>query len=84
MENNKNIARREFLGKGTKMAAATAAALATLTNVAPSKAANGGKLKFALVGTGSRGSGTWGKNLIHPLKDYVELVALCDINPKRL
>jgi len=84
MENKNNMARRDFLGKGTKIVAASAAALTTLTTVVPSNAANGGKIKVALVGTGSRGSGTWGKNLIHPLKDYVEMVGLCDINPKRL
>lgn len=41
-------------------------------------------MRVALVGTGVRGSSTWGKNLVHPYKDYVEMVALCDINFKRV
>ncbi|HKJ70048.1 MAG TPA: Gfo/Idh/MocA family oxidoreductase [bacterium] len=45
---------------------------------------SGGKVRVALVGTGSRGTATWGSRLIHPYADYVEMVGLCDINPKRV
>jgi predicted dehydrogenase len=42
------------------------------------------KVRVALVGTGSRGTATWGANLIHPYSDYVEMVGLCDANRARL
>ena len=77
-----NMDRRKFLGAGTKLAAA-ATALNVLAPVAQAKAAKGKKLKIALVGTGSRGSSTWGKDLVGPLGDYVEMIGLCDINLKR-
>lgn len=43
-----------------------------------------GKLKVALVGTGIRGSGTWGKSLLENYGDVLDMVGLCDINPERL
>lgn len=42
------------------------------------------KLKVALVGTGIRGSGFWGKRLVDEYSDILEFVGLCDINPGRL
>ena len=42
------------------------------------------KTKLALVGTGNRGTFSWGKPVIEDYKDIVEMVALCDINPKRM
>jgi predicted dehydrogenase len=42
------------------------------------------KLKVALVGTGIRGSGTWGKALLSGYGDVLEMVGLCDINSKRM
>ena len=44
----------------------------------------GQKRKVALVGTGIRGSSLWGKTLISNYSDVVEMVGLCDINPKRM
>ncbi|MDZ4709313.1 MAG: Gfo/Idh/MocA family oxidoreductase [Saprospiraceae bacterium] len=42
------------------------------------------KKRLALVGTGDRGTGFWGKALLENYKDLVEFVGLCDINPGRL
>ncbi|MEK7408550.1 MAG: Gfo/Idh/MocA family oxidoreductase [Acidobacteriota bacterium] len=42
------------------------------------------KTRAALVGTGSRGSGTWGRELLKRQGNRVEIVGLCDINPKRM
>ena len=39
--------------------------------------------RYALVGTGHRGSTMWGKDLLTGWRDSLELVALCDINPLR-
>ncbi len=74
-----NIERREFIHKG--------AGLVGLLALAPDKsraAAKSSRLRVALVGTGSRGCDMWGKRLVHPFAEYIEIVALCDINPKRL
>ncbi len=46
--------------------------------------ANPAKKRVALVGTGHRGSGTWGVEMVGGWNDYVELVGLCDINSKRV
>ena len=42
------------------------------------------KKRVALVGTGSRGTGFWGRTVIRNYSDLVEYVGLCDINPGRL
>lgn len=76
-----NLSRRQFVAKGTIAAAAVSFAPA-VSLAGNSKAKK--KTKVALVGTGSRGSGTWGKALVEPYADYVEMVGLCDINPKRM
>ncbi len=41
-------------------------------------------LRLAQVGTGSRGTFTWGIPVVKGYKDVVEHVGLCDINPKRV
>lgn len=42
------------------------------------------KKRVAMVGTGSRGLGMWGKPVIKEFSDMVEFVGLCDINPGRV
>jgi predicted dehydrogenase len=42
-----------------------------------------GKKRVALVGTGHRGSSTWGRELVKECGDLVEMVGLCDTNAKR-
>ena len=42
------------------------------------------KTKLAMVGTGSRGTGMWGRVLLQRYSDTVEFVGLCDINPGRV
>jgi len=39
--------------------------------------------RYALIGTGHRGSTMWGRDLLTGWRDSLELVALCDINPLR-
>jgi len=62
------------------------AALSTQSKAKASTAAanKGGKTRVALVGTGSRGTATWGRNLLKQYSDCVEMVGLSDINYKRL
>jgi len=79
----KTINRRDFLGNTAKVAvAASAFPLYSFAN--DKKPASAIKTKLALVGTGSRGTFSWGKPVIEAYKDIVEMVALCDINPKRM
>jgi len=47
-------------------------------------AAQTNKTRVAIVGTGNRGSATWGRELLRRQGQRVEIVGLCDINRKRL
>ncbi len=42
------------------------------------------KKRLAIIGTGHRGTGFWGKTLVDNYSDVVEFVGLCDTNPGRL
>jgi predicted dehydrogenase len=72
--------RRDFIENTSILAAGVA--VQPLNNVFLPSAA--GKKKIALVGTGSRGSGMWGRDLVKNYSDHVSFVGLCDINPGRL
>jgi predicted dehydrogenase len=75
--------RRKFIVNSSKVvAASTVLPLNAMANNAAGKSNQ--KVKVALVGTGSRGSETWGKSLLDGFGDWVEMVGLCDINPKRV
>src|SRR5262245_27904181 len=41
------------------------------------------KRRYAVIGTGWRGSGMWGTDLVKRYADVLDFVGLCDINPKR-
>lgn len=81
---NELIKRRSFLGKTATIAAATS--LIPVASMATVKKSVNPVLKkrLALVGTGDRGSSVWGKLVVANFSEYVEFVALCDINPKRM
>jgi predicted dehydrogenase len=46
--------------------------------------ATGGKRRVAVIGTGHRGAGTWGRELLGNCGEVVDLVGLCDSNTLRL
>ncbi len=71
-----SLTRRKFIA-GTSAALAAAAA-------SPLAAQARKPLRLALVGTGSRGTFTWGIPIVKGYKDVVEYVGLCDINSKRV
>lgn len=79
----KTINRRNFLSDTAKTAVA-ASAFSLYSFASDKKPASALKTKLALVGTGDRGTENWGKRVIEDYKDRVEMVALCDINPKRM
>ncbi|BCS34336.1 4,5-dihydroxyphthalate dehydrogenase [Luteitalea sp. TBR-22] len=75
--------RREFLSS-------SAAALTAATALPPSVhaalqggAAPGRPRRYAIVGTGGRGSSMWGTGVKAKWGDTVQFVGLCDPNPKR-
>ncbi|MDR1527734.1 MAG: Gfo/Idh/MocA family oxidoreductase [Dysgonamonadaceae bacterium] len=87
METNHPMSRRRFLATtgalaGTALLTSTPAAHAE--SFANQVKNTGNKLRLAMVGTGHRGTGMWGKELLREYSDRMEFVGLCDINPGRL
>ena len=79
----KTTSRRDFIGSTAKIAvAASFFPLYSFSN--DKKATAAAKTRLAIVGTGSRGILDWGIAIVQTYKDSVELVALCDINWKRM
>jgi len=79
MTEKKNLSRRDFVKTaGTVAAASLVLNDSALANVAPAKR------RYAIVGTGDRGTTMWGQPLVADYPDLVEFVGLCDINPKRV
>lgn len=79
---NNNFSRRKFI-------TTTGTAVAGAMLVAPTMASSGSlftdkKKRLAMVGTGHRGSGMWGKDVVNAYSDYIEFVGLCDINKGRV
>ena len=69
--------RREFVVTGS----AALGTLAAASSAGNAQAAR--KTRLAIVGTGSRGIGMWGSPVVRDYSDRIEMVGLCDINPKR-
>ena len=74
---SEGVNRREFVA--TVGSAAVGAAVA---GSAPVRAQ--GKRRYAIVGTGVRGIGMWGRPIAQQYGDVAEFVGLCDINPLRV
>jgi predicted dehydrogenase len=72
--------RRNFLATS----AGVAAGASLLTSPVGAAVSGQRKKRLALVGTGVRGTGFWGKRVVENYGDIVEFVGLCDINPGRL
>jgi predicted dehydrogenase len=73
------LTRREFVRAAGQAVAATSA-----FGLAPSGAVvQSVRRRYAIVGTGERACGMWGRDLVQRYADVVEIAGLCDINPKR-
>ncbi|HEX8194829.1 MAG TPA: Gfo/Idh/MocA family oxidoreductase [Pyrinomonadaceae bacterium] len=79
MSETKNINRRDFV-----KAAGVAAASVLFANSTPISAQTNKKRRYAIVGTGHRATGMWGKDLAQKYVNEVEFVGLCDKNGKRV
>ena len=74
--------RRNFLQQSGSLIAGSLIAESVLAS--ESLTAPFAKKRIAMVGTGVRGIGMWGKPVIKEFADQVEFVGLCDINPGRV
>ena len=83
---NSNISRREFLSMSGALAGTVLVDPVSSLNAAEKISAdqNLKKSRVALVGTGHRGTGMWGKSVVEEYAGFVQFVALCDKNPGRL
>lgn len=79
MNEKKLIDRREFV----RSAGATAATLAMAGSMA-ARVTPLARRRYSMVGTGHRGTGMWGKDLVTKYAAEIEFVGLCDINSKRV
>ena len=86
MENKHSISRRDFLTTSGMIAGGAIISPMTGLQAAPVVSSHPatGKLKLAMVGTGSRGTSLWGKTLLQRYPENVEFVGLCDMNPGRV
>jgi predicted dehydrogenase len=78
-----DVSRRDFVKIAGGAAAATLAA--SQLGFAHSATTQGltAKMRFAIIGTGHRGSGMWGSDLVERYSDVLDFVGLADKNPKR-
>jgi predicted dehydrogenase len=89
MVDKTHINRRTFL-QATGAAAVGGALLSTpLTAHGAQPAVDGSpagrrKMRMALVGTGVRGVGMYGRDLLRGYSDHVDMVGICDANPGRV
>ena len=86
MNTNKLISRRNFLAtSGAVIAGSTFIhPLSDIRAATAPLAQPNAKLKLAMVGTGSRGTSMWGRDLMKRYPDRIEFVGLCDMNPGRV
>jgi predicted dehydrogenase len=77
MSTHSEMTRRDFVA--TAGGAAAAAFVPGLAREASTTA----RRRYAIVGTGVRGVGMWGRPLVARYPDVLEFVGLCDINPLR-
>lgn len=80
MKTHQGMNRKKFIA--TTTGAAAGVALAGPNIIAAALAPK--KTTLALVGTGSRGSGMWGRSVVREYGDIVEFVGLADPNPLRM
>ena len=86
MNTNQSISRRNFLATSGVVLAGSALGnpLPNVKVAAQTTAQPAAKLKLAMVGTGSRGTSMWGRDLTKRYPDRIEFVGLCDMNPGRV
>ena len=79
MSDQNLVNRRDFVKTAGGAVAATSLLGADAFAQAPA-----GRRRYAIIGTGERATGMWGRQIRERYSDVVEFVGLCDINPKRV
>ena len=80
MEQSNPLTRRDFV----KTASTAAVASLLMSNSAFAASKSAAKRRYAIVGTGERSVGMWTKPLVQDYTDVLDVVGMCDINPKRV
>ena len=80
MNKSSSIDRRDFI----KSTCATAASVLLASSIVPASVTPLARRRYAIVGTGHRATGMWGKDLVTNYSNEIEFVGLCDINGKRV
>jgi len=80
MDESNHVNRRDFV----KTASTAAAAALILPSTAFASINSSARRRYAIVGTGERSTGMWMKPVVQDYGDKLEVVGLCDINPKRV
>jgi predicted dehydrogenase len=84
MAKSNSVTRRDFVRTASTAAAASLilprTSLASVTAPGTSLA----RRRYAIVGTGERSTSMWGRPLVQNYTDVLDVVGLCDINPKRV
>ena len=85
-KNNDTMSRRHFLAVSGAMAGTTIIDPKSQIYAATHTKSIGNhpKQRIAIVGTGGRGTGMFGRDIYRDYSDRIEIVGLCDINPGRL
>src|SRR5687767_10070102 len=73
------VNRRDFVKTAGSAVAATSLLGADAFAQAPKV-----RKRYAIIGTGERATGMWGRQIRERYSDVVEFAGLCDINPKRV
>jgi predicted dehydrogenase len=76
-----NVSRRSLIAAASGVAGASVLGAGSLSVAAAAPLVK--RRRYAVIGTGARGSGTWGQDLARKYGDAVEFVGLCDSNPNR-
>ena len=82
MNSQNSITRRAFVASTTGAAAGTLLLGQLPAQSIPSAGAQ--KKRLAMVGTGHRGTGMWGKSILDAYPEGLAFVGLCDSNPGRM
>lgn len=75
-----DVSRRDFV----KTAGTAALASLVVNQSTLGSGSTNAKRRYAIVGTGDRAIGMWGRPLVQGFSDLIEFVGLCDINPRRV
>jgi predicted dehydrogenase len=79
MSDQNLVNRRDFVKTAGSAVAATSLLGADAFAQAPT-----GLMRYAIIGTGDRATGMWGRQIRERYSDVVQFVGLCDSNPKRV